>query len=83
MSKTVILHHLKQYFFIAIGVLLMDIGYYFFFSPTNLVPGGVTGISIIVKPFLETINMPQSIFLYIIEGICLLLGLILLGKDFF
>lgn len=61
----------------------MDIGYYFFFSPTNLVPGGVTGISIIVKPFLETINMPQSIFLYIIEGICLLLGLILLGKDFF
>lgn len=83
MSKREVLHHLRQYAFIALGVLLMDLGYYFFFSPTNLVPGGVTGISIIFKPFLASINMPQSIFLYIIEGICLILGLILLGKDFF
>lgn len=61
----------------------MDIGYYYFYSPSNLVAGGVTGLSIIFKPLLNAIDMPQSIFLYIVEGICLLLGLILLGKDFF
>lgn len=83
MTKEDLLNHLKQYVMIAIGVLLMDIGYYFFFSPANLVSGGVTGISIIIKPFLDSIHMSQSIFLYIIEGVCLLLGLILLGKDFF
>lgn len=83
MNKEFILSHLKQFLFIALGVLILDLGYYFFFSPVNLVSGGVTGISIIVKPFLDKINMPQSIFLYIVEAICLVLGLILLGKDFF
>lgn len=73
----------KQFMFIALGVLIMDVGYYFFYSPANLVAGGVTGISIILKPVLDMINMPQSIFLYIIEAICLILGLILLGRDFF
>ncbi len=83
MNKETLKKQIKQSLYIALGVLLMDIGYYFFYSPANLVSGGVTGISIIVKPLLEQINMPQSIFLYIIEGICLLLGLILLGKEFF
>ncbi len=83
MTKEVVRNKMKQVALIAIGVLIMDVGYYFFYSPANLVAGGVTGISIIFKPLLDIINMPQSIFLYIIEGICLLLGLILIGKDFF
>lgn len=74
---------LKQYLMIALGVLIMDVGYYYFYSPSNLVAGGVTGLSIIFKPLLNAINMPQSVFLYIVEGICLVLGLILIGKDFF
>ncbi len=74
---------LKQYLFVAFGVLLMDIGYYYFYNPVNLVAGGVTGLSIIFKPLLENIGMSQSTFLYIIEAICLLLGLVLIGKDFF
>lgn len=83
MNKTFLAAKTKQMLFIALGVLIMDVGYYFFYSPSNLVAGGVTGISIILKPVLDMIGMPQSIFLYIIEAICLLLGLILLGKDFF
>ncbi len=83
MNKAQLKIKIRQCLFIALGVFIMDIAYYFFFSPMNLVAGGVTGISIILKPVLEMINMSQSTFLYIIEAICLLLGLILLGKDFF
>ena len=83
MNKEVVLKKIKQFLFIALGVLLLDIGYYFFYSPINLVAGGVTGLSIIFGPLLDKINMSQSTFLYIAEGICLLLGLILIGKDFF
>lgn len=83
MNKANVLRHLKQTVMIALGVLLMDLGYYFFFSPQKLVCGGVTGLSIVLGPLLEKINMPQSIFLYIIESVCLLLGLLLLGKEFF
>lgn len=75
---------MKKYFiqilWILFGVLLMVIGYYFFYTPTNLVNGGTTGISIIVK---DIIPIPTWLFLYIIDGVLLITGLILLGKEFF
>lgn len=71
---------ITQYLWIFIGVLLLDIGYYFFYLPTNLVTGGTMGISIIVKDYLP---FSTSIFLYIVDGLLLLIGLILLGKEFF
>lgn len=58
----------------------MVVGYYFFFRPTNLVNGGTTGISIIVKDILP---IPTWVFLYIVDGILLIIGLIILGKEFF
>lgn len=69
-----------QYIWIFIGVLLLDIGYYFFYLPTNLVTGGTMGISIIVKNYLP---FSTSIFLYIVDGLLLIIGLIFLGKEFF
>lgn len=71
---------IKQYLWIALGVILMDIAYYFFYYPTNLVTGGTMGLAIIVKDY---IPFKTSIFLYIIDGILLIIGLVLLGKDFF
>ena len=75
---------LKQYFFISLGVLLMDLGYYFFFDTTGIVAGGVTGLAIILKPlWANSTWFSSSTFLFGAEAICLLLGLIFLGKDFF
>ena len=72
--------HIIQYIWIFIGVLLLDIGYYFFYLPSNLVTGGTMGIAVIVRKFLP---FNTSIFLYIVDGILLLIGLIFLGKEFF
>lgn len=72
--------HIIQLVWIFLGVLLLDIGYFFFFLPTNLVIGGTMGIAIIVEKYLP---FSTSIFLYIIDGILLIIGLIFLGKEFF
>ncbi len=70
---------IKQFIEISLGVLLLDIAYYFFFLPTGLVAGGTMGIAIILEPYLP---FNTSIFLYIINTILLIVGLFLLGKDF-
>ena len=73
-----------QYLWISFGVLLMDLGFYFFFDQTGIVAGGVTGLSIVLKPlWANSTWFTSSIFLYGAEVICLFLGLIFLGKDFF
>jgi len=73
-----------QYLWISLGVILMDLGFFFFFDPTGIVAGGVTGLAIVLKPlWANSTWFSTSIFLYVAEVICLLLGLLFLGKDFF
>lgn len=75
----------KQYFFVTIGVLFIVLGFYFFLEPAGIVTGGATGLSIIVAPFINKFFswFTSSIFIYIFDTIVLILGLIILGKDFF
>ncbi|MCR5231887.1 MAG: YitT family protein [Acholeplasmatales bacterium] len=74
----------KQYIWISLGVVLMDLGYYFFFSQSGIVAGGVTGLEIVLRPLLQNIPwFKPSYFLYGAEVICLILGLIFIGKEFF
>ena len=73
-----------QYIWITVGVIFVTLGYYFFFDPAHIIAGGVTGLAIFLKPLWENSSwFTSSIFLYGIEAICLLLGLIFIGKDFF
>ena len=58
----------------------MTAGFYFFLSPCQLVVGGVTGLSII---FDYSFGFSETIMVYILNIICLLMGLIFLGKSFF
>lgn len=71
---------LISYIEIVIGVICLDIAYYFFLQPTSLVTGGIMGISIMVEDFLP---FSPSIFMYICNISLLILGLFTLGKDFF
>ena len=50
MSKKVILKKIKQFLCVALGVILLDIGFYFFMTPSNIVMGGMTGVSILLEP---------------------------------
>ena len=75
----------KQYFFITIGVLILDIGFYFFLDPAGIVSGGTMGLAILFTPLINKAWtwFTPSIFLYIIDGIALIMGLLFLGKEFF
>ena len=82
MNKNKILKLIHQYMFIFLGIVLYDIGFYFFLSPAKIVTGGMSGLAIILEPYLQQIGswFTTSIFLYIVNGICLILGLIFIGK---
>ncbi len=76
---------IKQYTFITLGVLILDLGFYFFLNPSGIVSGGTMGLAILFTPLINHSWdwFTPSIFMYIIDGIALLFGLIFLGKEFF
>lgn len=59
------------------GVLIYAISFSMFFSPNNIVSGGSTGLSLIVK---ELTGLESSLFVLIISGITLIISYIFLGK---
>lgn len=67
---------------ITIGVILIALAYYFLYLPQNLVIGGVTGIAIILKNIFINQGFQSSIFIYILNGILLIVGWLVLGRDF-
>ena len=65
-----------KYFLMTIGVMLVAFSFSFFLDPYNLVIGGVGGIAIIFKPYMDT-----SLMILIINVGLLILALVLLGKS--
>lgn len=59
------------------GVLIYAISFSMFFSPNNLVTGGSTGLSLIIK---ELIGLDTSLFILIFSLISLVISSIFLGK---
>ena len=74
-----------QFLMITLGVILLDIGFFFFMDPAKIVSGGTMGLSILFTPMINKFWpwFSNSIFLYIVDVISLICGLIFLGKDFF
>ena len=72
---------LTEYFYITVGSIIVATGLYTFAVPNEFVLGGVTGISIILTPFLPSFITP-AVFVLALNVILLLVGFIFLGKDF-
>ncbi len=85
LKKLKIKKFLTQYAFISFGVFLLILGFFYFLEPGGIVLGGMLGISIIISPALEAAGswFTSSIFIYIVNAVCLVLALIFIGKDFF
>lgn len=62
--------------FMTIGVFLMALNYNIFFVKYNLVTGGVSGLSIV---FHNLFGWNNEIFIYIANGLLLILSFIMLG----
>ncbi len=75
----------KDILIIFIGVFMMSFAYYFFFSPSKLCSGGVSGLAIIVKetPLGKIDGYQDWMFFYSIQAILAVCALIFVGKEFF
>lgn len=65
------------YFYVAIGCFLTAFAFNVFFSPNNLVTGGVSGVSIIIK---NVFGISTSTFIAITYILLLILSYFVLGK---
>lgn len=77
--------YLKNILTIFIGVFIMSFAYYFFFSPSKLCSGGVSGLAIIVKetPLGQLDWYQDWMFFYTVQAILAICALIFVGKEFF
>lgn len=75
-------NELKQTIFTGIGfvfgVFCLALCYNLFFAPNNIVVGGVSGLSIIIK---EVTNINAQVFIYVTNFILLIVSYIFLGKE--
>lgn len=75
MKKLNLKGQFKEYFWMTVGVMLVALSFSFFLDPYNLVIGGVGGIAIIFKQYMDT-----SLMILIINVFLLIIALIFLGK---
>ena len=73
-EKTPFMHYL----YVMIGCFLTAFAFNVFFAPNNLVTGGVSGVSIIMK---NVFGIPTSTFIAITYVVLLILSYIILGKE--
>lgn len=71
-------YRLKRYAELMIGLLLISVAFNLFLLPNNIVFGGVSGISIIVK---QIFGLDPSIFIMVTSAILLVVSYIFLGKE--
>ena len=81
LKKKTIIHHVKDYSFLVLGLLLYVLGWTVFLVPNNLVGGGVTGVASIIQ--YATHGVIKIGYTYFTVNILLLvIALFTLGKGF-
>ncbi len=71
---------IKDYLGIIIGALFIATGLYFFWAPSDLAAGGVSGLAIVLKAIIP--GVPIGILILILDAIMFTIGFIALGKSF-
>lgn len=70
----------KEYILIAFGIILVAISVQYFFAPNNLAAGGVTGLAIVIRSFIPSINL--GLITLVLDVILFTVSYIILGKEF-
>lgn len=68
----------KRYTFLIIGCFLLAFSFNVFFSPYNLVTGGVSGLAIVIN---NVFGIPTSTFITIAYILLLIISYLVLGKE--
>lgn len=69
----------RQFAIITIGVLIAAVAVYFFLIPGQLVIGSIAGLSLVIS---QMVALPISIITFILNIILLVLGYLMIGKEF-
>lgn len=77
-KKSIIKKKIYRYANFFLGCLLVAIAYNLFLASNNLVPGGVSGLAVVLN-YLFNIN--NALFVFVVGIFLLLLSYILLGKE--
>src|SRR5690606_18432620 len=72
---------LIEYLYITCGVAITSFAFSFFLNAKNLVIGGVSGVGILLKNLIP--GFDPALTILIVNILLLVIGLLLLGKDFF
>lgn len=83
-SSAVVLRYFKEYFLVLLGCFCVAFGDALFITPCNIVCGGVASIGIILNHYLQPLwgFDVNSLVSAIVQVVLLLIGWIILGKDF-
>lgn len=71
---------IKEYALLTLGTVIMVLGIYFFKFPNNFSTGGVTGIAVVLSPYLPFISRADMVM--VINVALLGLGFAVFGKGF-
>lgn len=74
-----VLYFLKEYFIITFGAVLAAAAIYFFMMPCNLVIGSGSALAMVLNNF---IPLPVSVISLLLNIIFLILGFLLIGREF-
>ena len=77
--KNLVPKRVMEYIVITFAVILMDVGIYVFKFPNNFSFGGVSGMAVVFSHF---IPMTSAQINLVINLILLVIGFMILGKDF-
>ncbi len=70
---------IKEYIYITSGLMIAAAAIYFFMIPGNIVMGSITGLAMVL---VHVVPVPISVMTLILNIICLVLGYILIGREF-
>ncbi len=66
---------------ITFGIIILNLGFYFFFLPQDMVTGGVAGLAVILENN-ASFTIKSSYTIFVLNVIFLIIGYIVLGKTF-
>ncbi len=70
---------IKDYLVITLGIFIAAVAVYFFLVPSGVTVGSASGFGVVLSYF---IPLPLSVITFIINLVLLIIGFILIGKDF-
>lgn len=69
---------MKKYIYVVLGSLICAIAFNLFLVPYNILPGGVSGIALVVNKF---IPINKALFIFVLSMLLLIVSYFLLGRE--